>query len=62
MLRLRNIRKRRHSVARGCGVTIDTWAARLTVSRLHAELTRYGLVALTRSTSSARVLGPISCV
>jgi L-ribulose-5-phosphate 4-epimerase len=38
-------------------VTIDTWSVRLTVAALHAELTRYGLVAWTAGNVSARVVG-----
>ena len=38
-------------------MTIDTWAVRLTVAALHAQLTRYGLVAWTAGNVSARVIG-----
>jgi L-ribulose-5-phosphate 4-epimerase len=38
-------------------VTVDTWSVRLTVAALHSELTRYGLVAWTAGTVSARVPG-----
>ena len=38
-------------------MTVDTWSVRLKVAALHAELTRYGLVAWTSGNVSARVPG-----